>query len=436
MIFPWVVNTTSSANASASTNHTVSLPSGIQAEDIIVVFFEIDGNVASGNAPSGWWKLDQLTGGSSTVGTCYLKVATGSEGSTQVFTTASSDETAHVAFLIRGADPNTIEYGAASYSTSSNPTAPAVTAKGWGTEGMLWITSLGTQGADNITSFPTNFTNNQVRQVCGANVCFQSAASYSASGSSVTPGNWALTVLNHCRCFTIGFRPVPHTPRVGYVNQGSIDSSTTGPVTPSIPVGIKDNDIGLCFIEGAVAVSPVTGWAHVGNSPSTSGGTTLSVWWKRLLASEAGSTITLPVTTDHRVARIAAFRGCKTNGNPWEASTGSTEGSDTSVSITGGTTVSNNTLVVSISSHGTDTGSAEFSAWANADLVAIDQILNDSTTQGNGGGYGAAVGGKEWIGSYGATTATLVTSSEKGMISLVLAPQPVPPKISIRIGND
>src|SRR5439155_255322 len=95
------------------------------------------------------------------------------------------------------------------------------------------------------------------------------------------------------------------------------------------------------------------------------------------------------------------------------------------VSIPGATTTVVNTLVVAIVVHSTDlNGSAEASLWTNANLSDLNERADSYSAIGGGGGYALATGVKVAAGAYGATTATLVTSSLQGRMSIALRPPP------------
>jgi len=126
---------------------------------------------------------------------------------------------------------------------------------------------------------------------------------------------------------------------------------------------------------------------------------------------------------DHQIARIITFRGVIASGNPWDVAVGSVAATaSTAVSIPGATTTVANTLVVAIVANATDTTSARTSGWTNANLTSLTERMDNNTSSGNGGGFGVATGVKATAGAYGATTATLATSSVQGMLSFALKP--------------
>jgi plastocyanin len=66
------------------------------------------------------------------------------------------------------------------------------------------------------------------------------------------------------------------------------------------------------------------------------------------------------------------------------------------------------------------TGTANFSAWTNANLTSITEQTDNTVTAGNGAGLGIVTGGKATAGAYANTTVTCATAAAKGMMSIAL----------------
>lgn len=200
-------------------------------------------------------------------------------------------------------------------------------------------------------------------------------------------------------------------------------------ISPAWPTHQAD-DIGLMFVETAnqaIGIIP-SGWAHVLSSPQgtgTAGGTAatqLTVLWKRATSSSEAA-LSIGDSGNHQVAQILTFRGCITTGDPWDVTAGDVASTaDTAVSIPGATTTVDECLIVLAVSNGTDISTAETSGWANAALANVLERADKNTTQGNGGGFGVATGEKATAGAFGATSATLVTSSVQGRLAIALKP--------------
>ena len=202
----------------------------------------------------------------------------------------------------------------------------------------------------------------------------------------------------------------------------------TGAITPVWPAH-QAGDVALLVVETAnqaVTLSTPAGFVEVTNSPQGTGtaagtaATRLAVYWKRATSS-AEANPTVADSGNHQIATIITFRGVIASGNPWDVTAGNVASSaSTAVSIPGATTTVADTLVVAIVANGTDTPTAQTSGWTNASLTGLTERADSSTNSGNGGGFGVATGVKATAGAYGATTATLTTSSVQGRISIAL----------------
>jgi len=223
------------------------------------------------------------------------------------------------------------------------------------------------------------------------------------------------------------------TPALQFVAAGAVKSGT-GAISPALPSGIAVNDILLLFVETAnqaVSISNQNGgtWAEVTGSPQgtgTAGGTAatrLTVFWSRYNGTQGAPTVS--DSGNHQLARMVAIRGAVSSGDPWNVTAGGVEAtSDTSASIPGATTTVANTLVV-VATAGSlpdASGTAQFSAWTNANLTSLTERTDNSVNAGNGGSLGIATGIKATAGAYGNTAVTHANSAVKGMISIAIKP--------------
>jgi len=267
----------------------------------------------------------------------------------------------------------------------------------------------------------------------GASTAQNPSHTYSSTGSFTVAltatnayGNNTNTKNNYITVSAGGAMPT-------FVAAGTV-ASGTGTITPALPAGIATNDILLLFLETAnqaISISNQNGgtWAEVTGSPQgtgTAGGssaTRLTAFWSRYNGSQGAPTAS--DSGNHQLGRIVAIRGAATSGNPWDVTAGGVESTaDTSGSIPGATTTVSNALVVAaIATALPDaSGTANFSAWTNANLSSLTEQTDNTVTAGNGGGLGIAAGGKATAGAYGNTAVTCASSARKGMISIALKP--------------
>jgi len=204
----------------------------------------------------------------------------------------------------------------------------------------------------------------------------------------------------------------------------------------ALPAGIATDDILLLFIETANQVVTVANqaggtWTEVTDSPQSTGGTSLTVFWSRY-----NGTQTAPTTSDsgdHQLCVIIGVNGVVTTGDPWDVTAGGVDAtSDTSGAIPGDTTTVVDTLVVmAVGGDLPDANSTtEFSGWTNADLSSVTEQVDYANKSGNGGSIGVATGGKASAGAYTTTDVTHATSAVKGMISIALKPPVVVPYLT------
>ena len=191
------------------TNYAVPLPSGIVSGDLLLMLIGNAANAArSTTTPSGWTSLYSVVGPSTLRrGTCYYKVATGSEGSTQTVSANGSNRWATIAYRISGFQ-GAPEAPTPATGLSSSPNPPSLTPS-WGAAKTLWLAvsyhvALGAfvQGA------PTDYTNviQVVRLSSGSDSPRTASARRSFQGATEDPGEFSQSVTRWIAA-TIAIRP-------------------------------------------------------------------------------------------------------------------------------------------------------------------------------------------------------------------------------------
>lgn len=193
---PVLETSASSTINSAGTSHSVTMPSGITAGDIIIVFASF--NVATGNVsdPGGGWNYEENTYGSNTA-VMLWKVATGSD--TLTITTTSSATSAHVAFRISGG--TTVSSTGAlgpGVSASDPPNHDAGVVRNY-----LWLAAAHTNTAD-LTGSPSGYSTivkaretGNSRTVGGGTRANRASSEDPGTFSSATDNNYVRTVAIH-----------------------------------------------------------------------------------------------------------------------------------------------------------------------------------------------------------------------------------------------
>lgn len=207
--------------------------------------------------------------------------------------------------------------------------------------------------------------------------------------------------------------------------------SGTGTVSPTWPTHATD-DIALLLVESqneTVTLSVAAGFAEVTGSPVSqpaAGATTatrLTVFWCRA-TSGAMTAPTVADPGDHVAAQILTFRNCVTTGYPIaDLRTRVGGASNATQTMAACIAPELNCLLVAINAVGTDGDStATWSAWTNDSVWNFTEIADFRTSQGSGGGFGAAAGQFGYTGFTNLVTATLSAANWGACMTLLLKP--------------
>jgi hypothetical protein len=218
MAFPVVETTAESSLATAGLTHVVTLPTGITADDFLLVLINKGVAVATFNALAGWTELvdENLANGMAIL----YREADGTEGATISLTSSASTRSAHISFRISGHDVGTTPgISTVATGTSTAPDATTCTPAG-GAKDYLWITLFGMAGEQQdddtlVTTFPTNYSSNQLEKTCGVagtNLGGMIAAA-TRTNNAASEDAGAFTAIDNAawRAFTVAVHPAPPT---------------------------------------------------------------------------------------------------------------------------------------------------------------------------------------------------------------------------------
>lgn len=197
-----------------------------------------------------------------------------------------------------------------------------------------------------------------------------------------------------------GGAPGPIPTVVGTVAVSGSSAGTTV-VWPTHMVG------DLLFIECQTSNETVTlpsGFSQIGpqtgtGTPGAVGANLIMGMWK-IAASTSEPTVNIPDAGNHTVRGAILIRGVDPSGpvNAFSDSTGTTA----SITLPGLTTTRGNCLVIHCITDAADNALVgRYSGWTNADLTSVTEDLDGGTNAGNGGGIGAAHGGRAVAGVVG-----------------------------------
>lgn len=152
--FPTVAATNTSNDNVDTSSHTVSLPSGIVAGNLLIVVFVVNTGSASITFPAGWTQITSVVSTDTRLVTRYRE-ADGTEGATITVTTGDTGRSAHISYRITGASPISAQVPEGATLAGSNP--PSVTPTG-GSKNYLWIVGGGTVADGTGITAPTNYS--------------------------------------------------------------------------------------------------------------------------------------------------------------------------------------------------------------------------------------------------------------------------------------
>lgn len=168
--FPIIKDIQTGNSSSATSAHSVQLPSSINVGDgfIVAIMGKDAGTIST---PSNWVKLGERIEGSDSVFAVFALDATGNEGGMGVtFSSASASTSAHIILHIVDwggsivSDIDIASFGFTSGTTSPDP--PSITA-GWGLDTNLFVSFVAATDDDaTFTSAPANYLN-LTQQVTG-----------------------------------------------------------------------------------------------------------------------------------------------------------------------------------------------------------------------------------------------------------------------------
>jgi hypothetical protein len=218
-------------------------------------------------------------------------------------------------------------------------------------------------------------------------------------------------------------------PSSPYFGAGALVSGAATTLTPGFPAGVRANDVAILVVTSqaqSIALTTANGFASVVAAVTAgSGATGISVetFWSRLSSSSPSSPV-VTANTLNQTAQIFVFRGCSRDANPYDVTATNTQTSTTVVSVTGATSLQQYETIACIAAYNVLSATPQSSTWTNSNLTGLTLQSDTSTLLGGGIAIatGEGVNGSTGSAAYGATTATLATSSNVASISIALKP--------------
>ena len=209
MAFPVVQSTSQNSLAGGST-HVISMPSGIQVGDLLLVFFGTDGDNTIIDSQT-FTVLDQQSYGTTNFGAILYKIATG--GDTLTITVSVTNEpSSHIVYRIDGWDSSELpELSTVAQGATANPNSTIVTPS-WSQGDTLYIAVEINDRNRTVSLYPANYTGSQLGETGGGSGdCNVGVATRNYNNPSDDPDQWTLSATDQWNAWTIAVAPVGET---------------------------------------------------------------------------------------------------------------------------------------------------------------------------------------------------------------------------------
>ena len=238
MAFPTVVATNSGNSSFVGTSVPVNLPSGIQAGDLLLVFFAQRSTVEV-TWPAGWTEVfaGVNSPNSETRLECAYRLADGTEGAT-IMVTAANARSAHTSYRIAGWNGTTAPEAATSTGADATPDPPSL-ATSWGTADTLWLVGLGISvetASPSISAFPGAYTDEFSALFGGGGNCRAGSARRQRRTATENPSAGVLSSADDWVAATVAIRPYDASVTDWAYNLLAIDSIDDTNVTVKVNV--------------------------------------------------------------------------------------------------------------------------------------------------------------------------------------------------------
>lgn len=310
-------------NAATRTNTTLTKPSGLAVDDILVVALDVENDVAV-TPPSTAWEGINISNATQAIDlwVFWKRADSGDTGASNFTFTHSSTWTEGWIGAFSGAS-TTIDpwFGVSNSGTSTTPLARSVTPIGNDAH-IIFIENTfdTTTNFDAPTGSTPTFTE---RQDAAANLAVYSGtlATAGATGDktdTITSSSWCciMMVIEDDAVTSGTLRPYP-------VQAGDLFASASGTtIVPVIPPLAETNDIMVmaAMKNGSSTFSTPTDWTVLGTKIESDANQSTAWFWKRHDGSESNPSTTVATnsSTDGGYGRIYLFRDCDTAADPFE----------------------------------------------------------------------------------------------------------------------
>jgi len=207
-VYPAVEAITGGNEANVETNHTINMPAGVVAGDLLIVFTSTQGGWPMTFPGGAAWTQLYSTTSTNTLGQAFWKISDGGEGASITATTAGAVRSAHTSYRISGYSSSDVPEAVGNVAgNSANPNPPLLTPT-WGSRATLWLAGahyfIGTY---DVNAYPANYTdgrNDKTNNAGGAGV---GSARRENTTAAEDPGAFTLSTTDTWVASTIGIAP-------------------------------------------------------------------------------------------------------------------------------------------------------------------------------------------------------------------------------------
>lgn len=424
---------------------TPGLPSGTQADDILLLFVETKGGESI--TVTGWEAAPNTPVDASVQYPTRLSVFWKRAGSSESAPTTADSGDHQIGGILGIRGCTTV--GSPFFVSTGGTTAASTSQSGTSFTSYLsdlLVVNAFAQGGDGYTAGQFSaWTNASLANITerfdeftdlGDGGGFAVATGERSATGSVSATTATFTASTQGAQWTAALIPSTHEGKPFIRSIGSAQGNTAA-VDLLTPPQYLEDDVLLALVETANETVTASGWTEAGGSPASNSGTNatrLTVLYRRAAASEGANVGSTSDSGEHQVARVIAIGGATDATDPFDVTNSDSGGTDTAITIPGATTTADKCLVIAAAATTRRSSSTTtFSDWTNSDLSDLAEIVDNvyNLTITAGGGIGAAYGYKNTAGAYGSTTATQLTSVEyAGWTGAIAGMAAVSPSVS------
>jgi hypothetical protein len=292
MAFP-TATTLASARTTNGTSLVINYPSTAAAGDLVLVFAGADSGASAFTWPGGWASLGTANFTGFIAEVVY---AVQSGGETSVTVTHTSERSNAIAVLIPAASwhgTSAPEMATPVTGSSTTPNPPSLTPS-WGADDTLWIAGLFADDSNAplpVTSWPTNYADNQTQQYSNTSACDQALATRGLNAASEDPGTFTMTKTETWSAVTVAVRPAASGNTVNI--SAALTGSASASGTPSMERGVS---AAFSATASASATASVARYVDASLSGAASLTATLSTGSQVAIASSLSASAAITAT--------------------------------------------------------------------------------------------------------------------------------------------